>query len=173
MNVYDRKLRNAVFRFYRAGHANVGDGNLPFQKHQIESLRHPMAASRVEIVENLPEVPNPNRRHVPRRYAVVPPYSLRELGAVDRRNLKADFNRYATRLFSLGIRFRTLLSAGGMGLVAIFEAENPQTGLFNKLVAKVALGSKQTGALRSEKRIMKVGIVFRGSLSFPLVSLPC
>ena len=83
--------------------------------------------------------------------------SLRNLkDSEKRRYSRARINTVSRKLFAFGIRFRRVISCGGMGMAALFEVQNRATGLFNKIVAKIALTEKSNTNLHQEREFLKV-----------------
>lgn len=87
--------------------------------------------------------------------------SIRDLGNdATARKMRVRINRIARRTIRAGVRFRRMLSYGGMGVTCLFEVKNAQ-GLYNKCVVKMARPDCEPELL-SEKKIMQVGLTGNG-----------
>ncbi|ERS98654.1 serine/threonine protein kinase [Sporothrix schenckii ATCC 58251] len=159
---YQKRI-NLAFAAYRRGNIYARDMRSKFPRAILDNVPHPMIQDRGKVAHKVYEFKT--KEHMnhfikemkAQDYRTNKRYSMSDLNAKRRGDVQKTINLVARRLFRAGIRFRRVLSCGGMGMAALFETANSVTGLYNKCVAKVSL-SEDNGhdQMEHEKNVTRL-----------------
>ncbi|EFX03165.1 hypothetical protein CMQ_3094 [Grosmannia clavigera kw1407] len=128
-----QRLRNRLASVYRSGGDMFNPANLQID----EADPFPPLQDRAQLVHGFIP-PRDIRIYNPAAMIVRKAATVRDLGNDERaRHTRLCINRIAKRALRAGIRYRRLLSFGGMGVTCLFEVKNMQ-GMYNKCVVKIA-----------------------------------
>lgn len=155
-----QKSINAAFANYRDGNLNARDYRTTIRQDVLDSMKHPSVADRKKVdhkvIQTKPELDKIRKDIKLRDYRINKRYSLGNLAPNERPATRNKINFVARRLFRAGIRFRRILSCGGMGMAALFETQNSVTGLYNKCVAKISLLAGEQHNMEREKAMTRL-----------------
>lgn len=157
-----KKTCNLAFRRYRGGDTDVITAMDSIKRNirRLDETRHPMVNHPREVKHGVftpsseKEYDNLLKKEGQKKYRINRRVSLERIGRKDNKVIAKRINLVSRRLFRAGIRFRRILSSGGMGMAALFETAHSVTGLYNKCVAKISLRSDS--AIAYEKSITRM-----------------